>query len=161
MKTYQVKSTKQNCQLSENNNPLGHISYPKWYSYQAVMETGEETLQIRPMGIWGNKILLEQSDTVVGESKINWNLSIAMTINKKEYLLKVKHLLNLEFVLLDAAREVVMSIDATMDWCNCRVDYEMNTGETFNAKEILFIVHNCNYMMAMNGTGMEAVGASA
>lgn len=159
MRTLTVKSegTKP-FQLLENNQILAELNYPKWYgTFQAELSSAksDSVLTIKASGFWKSQVELWEGEECIAKSTLNWNLSVIISINGKEYLLKMKSLTEGLFVLMDSDKNELLYIDADMDWSNLKASYHIwfNEGiKTDLSNEILlFLVHNCNYFSALSG----------
>ncbi|NSL87662.1 hypothetical protein [Chitinophaga solisilvae] len=160
MKIYQVTSSGKQYSLSANEEVQGQISYPTWYSYRAVITTANGTWNVKTEGFWGQKLLMEKDNGVVADARINWNAQVVITFGSREYLLKVKRFLDFSFVVLNEKKEVVMNIRSQYKWTGCHVNYQLETEADFLPEELLFLAHNCNMLLAMNGDATASVAAT-
>ena len=169
MEKYQVRSAGQApFKLVKETEELGTLNYPNWYSTTEaeIQVTGRgETMQLKAPGFWKNRLELWQGENCIISSKIGWELSVAVYLNEREYLLRVKNLIRGIFVLQNEKNEDLLHIDVNMDWLHAKAEFEivvLRYPETFSPEILLFLIHNCNYFLALSGNGsFEASLAAA
>ncbi|RQO69516.1 hypothetical protein DBR43_15680 [Pedobacter sp. KBW06] len=145
-------------QLIENNEVLAMLNYPKWYSTYTAEISGtkpESKLSLKVQGLCMNKLTLWDGDQCICQSKLNWDLSVTVHLGTQEYLLKMKRLTEGTLALTDADQNELICLKTNMNWQSCKASYEICINEKLNFRitpeQLLFIVHNCNYFMALSG----------
>lgn len=81
-------------------------------------------------------------------------LSVAVYLNESQYQLRVKNLARGVFVLQNEKNEDLLHIDVSMDWLHAKAEFEivvLRHPEMFSPEILLFLVHNCNYFLALSG----------
>lgn len=168
MKKYQVKSiAKEPFRLTEGTEDLGTLNYPNWYSTTKaeIQLTGQaEKFELKTPGFWKNNLELWKGDDCIISSKLGWNLGVTLSINETDYVLKVKNLGKGIFTLQDETDYELIRIDVNMDWIHAKADFTievLRNEELFAPEILLFLVHNCNYFLALSGNGSNTEGILA
>lgn len=168
MNKYQVKSNgKAPFKLLKAATELGTLNYPDWYSTTKaeIHITGQqEQLEIKSPGFWKNNLELWQKGNCMASSKLGWNLSVAVSLQDGHYQLSVKNLAKGIFVLINEHKEELLQIEASIDWLHAKTEFDIDlwrNPELFIPEILLFLVHNCNYFLALSGNSPEASAATS
>jgi hypothetical protein len=168
MDKYQVKSNgRAPFKLLKETQELGVLNYPNLYSTTKaeILITGrQEKLEIKTPGFWKNNLELLQEGSHIAYSKLGWDLSVALCIQDSHYQLRVKDLSKGIFTLQNEQREELMQIEANMNWLQAKAEFEIElwrNPELFSPEILLFMVHNCNYFLALSGNSSEASTATS
>lgn len=169
MEKYQVRSAGQApFKLVKGTEELGTLNYPNWYSTTKaeIQLTGHpEKMQLKAPGFWKNCLELWREENCMISSEIGWELSVAVYLNESQYQLRVKNLARGVFVLQNEKNEDLLHIDVSMDWLHAKAEFEivvLRHPEMFSPEILLFLVHNCNYFLALSGNAsFEASLAAA
>lgn len=168
MEKYQVKSIgKAPFKLTKGTEELGTLNYPNRYSTtkaEIQLAGQEEKLQLKTPGFWKNSLELWKEDNCIISSKLGWNLGVALSINNADYFLKVKNLGKGIFTLQDASDYELLRINVDMDWIHAKAEFEIEIfrdAELFTPEILLFLIHNCNYFLALSGNGSNTEGMLA
>lgn len=160
MEKYQVKSQgKEPFKLSKENEILGTLNYPSSYNTlkaEIKLTNQEDSMFVKSPGIWKNNLELWKEDKCILSSKLGWNLNVKVRIQDAEYQLKVKNLVEGVFILQDKEENTLVEIDAEMDWTSAKAEFKidiLDKNSLFSPETILFLVHNCNYFLALSGNG--------
>lgn len=167
MRTLKVNSGSRSLfQLIDYNQLVAQLNYPNWYSYTAeiFLFDGLHKFDIRMEGFWQNNISMWNFDRCIAQSKMNWSQSVIITIDNQEYLLKMTSFNTWNFTLSDSTHQEILSIVADANWFKTSTGYDIQIADgkekLFAPEELLFIIHNCNYFMAMTGGGITAAIAA-
>ncbi|MFD2523355.1 hypothetical protein [Emticicia soli] len=168
MERYQVKSLgSEPFELIKENSVLATLNYPSLYNTlkaEIKIANQSDVLVLKSPGIWKKNLELWNSTQCLLSSKLGWNLSVTIRIQETDYQLKVKSLLDGIFILQDTNENVLVKIDASMDWAYAKADFGIQVfdkTELFTPEVLLFLIHNCNYFLALSGNGSATEGMLA
>lgn len=159
MEKYQVRSnTNEPFKLIRDHEILGTLNYPSLYNTTKAainIKGATAPLEIKAPGFLKTYLELWKDDQCIVASKLGWDLSVSVNIEQKAYQLKVKNLSKGIFTLLDNDKTELVKIEAAMDWMNAKAAFELEvcSAGLFSPEVLLFLVHNCNYFLALSGNG--------
>lgn len=158
MKNLFAKSTDlKTFQLSENDTVLGNLFYEKWYSFNAKIETDNQSYDCLFKGIWGTELQVLKDNTVVGTFKTNWLGKIVAEFDGKKYLLTAKGFLKYHYVLLDENEQEIAAFRPDFSINKFRYDYTVESSIDLNPAFVLAILHCINYQISVIFMGAVAV----
>lgn len=159
MEKYQVKSAaKEPFKLIRDNEVLGTLNYPSSYNTTKaeinIMGT-TALLEVKAPGFLKTYLELWKDAQCIAASKLGWDLSVSLIIEQRAYQLKVKNPGKGVFTLLDNDKTALVKIEAKMDWIHAKAAFEIEVypAGLFSPEVLLFLVHNCNYFLALSGNG--------
>ncbi len=109
-------------------------------------------------------LILSLRIVCIATSKLGWNLGVILNMNNTDYHLKVKNLNKGIFTLQDATDKELVRLNINMDWRYAKAEYEIEVlliNELFTPEILLFLIHNCNYFLALSGNGSNTEGILA
>lgn len=154
----QYKATSGNARnfsLSRNDQSLGELVYTKWYSFDAkIILSNNKKYQLVPDGFWGSVIQLRDGESVLLEFKLGWK-GIIISINNQDYLLKLKGLLSIKFIVADTNDNEIIAVAIDLKWTKIQTDYSIETAPAFDTiqhKELFLFatIHAINYYLSFN-----------
>ncbi len=147
-----------NFSLTYENSKVGELNYAKWYSFKAeILLADNSVYHLEPKGFWDSKVELKKGDMTLLEFKMGWKGIVINTSFggiEKNYLLKLKGLLNSKYVLIDAEANEILAVDTNFKWSKLNFDYTIETSKEFDMMEnrelmVLTILHCVNYYLTM------------
>lgn len=158
MKTYKAisKGFKEFNLLDENEQFLGKIYYPKWYSYEIKIETAQGIFDVEMKGFW--KTNMEQFDanhSKIRTALITWKGFILEENSGKKYYLSSKGFWDYHFVLEDENKNELLNVHSKFSWKEFNSIYEISTTQDFDTDFLLLIIHCVNYRMVLSTSGIN------
>lgn len=157
MEKYQVKSNgNEPFLLLQDHEICGTLNYPSAYNTTKAeirIKGSGAPFEVKAPGLLKTNLELWQDAQCIATSRLGWDLGVALAIGEKTYRLKVTRLGKGEFSLLDHNKTELVKIKAGMDWMHAKAAFELEVYACglFNPEVLLFLVHNCNYFLALSG----------
>lgn len=163
-------SGNQEFQLLANDNLVGTLRYPQWYSIKAgITLANGSTFQVEPRGFWGTTIELKDEQTVLLTFKMNWKGDIIIKSkldeSAKAFVFKSKSVLKHTYALQDKEERELLVIQPDFQWSKLNYNYTIFTTEHFAEVKsqvllLLMAIHCANYFMTMMATMTTLIVAS-
>lgn len=133
--------------LDENKKILGEISYPKWYSAQAVVTTEDQAYKISVNGFWKTSILVQDEDHTLLKFTLSWSGGIIMTcFSDAQEQFKIYNKIGSEiYEMKDHTDQIVLTIKRNLQWNKMSGCYEVTGVQEsipiLNILSILYVIH--------------------
>jgi hypothetical protein len=152
--------------ISNGEQELGSLIYPKWYSFDAQVSLANgKAYYFKSKGVWQNKIELWDQDNNLSDInyKMGWTgMVIDCVINgiPRSFMHKHKGLMGNKYVLIDEEKNELLSLEAKYKYkgLNLSINQTIQTDELFesmnNNNLLLFTVIHCTsyYLAAIMGS---------
>lgn len=153
MKNYFAKSINhKNIELFLNDEFVGRIVYPKWYSYDVTLETLKDKFEIKMEGFWNGKMVQYNAQNLkVRELKNTWTGNLIKETFGEEYFLKMEGFLNFRYELKSKSGKKLMTVFAKGSWKKFTLDYEIEVEDELEKDTdfILAVIHIVNYNLQL------------
>lgn len=163
----QLISKKRNYTLSEDDNPLGVLSFPKWYSHNAEIELNRKKYEIRKKSMWSSTYFIRHQGFQIGQIKMDWKGGVSIVIenkNRRPQKLYVQHkgFLKSKFHLADEQKKPMTTFKAIHSWTKMKSDFEiekqteiehLDTNLTYLLGAFCIVLHQAHVAAAGAGVG--------
>ncbi|MEQ8472451.1 MAG: hypothetical protein RIC35_14755 [Marinoscillum sp.] len=136
-----IQSRKNTRTLLKNDVAIGTLTFPKWHSSNAVLEIGQEKLELTQKSFWSSSYHVLKKGFSLGEIKMNWKGYIKIHLkdfNKRirEFTIKHRGVFKSRYEVVDERDNVIMTLFPEGSWNQMRYDYRIETsaGESDNVE---------------------------
>jgi hypothetical protein len=151
-------------EISDENNIIAELIYPKWYSYDAELKFNNSEYQFKSVGFWGTKLVLNQNDKSLFSFRLHWNggLEIKDIIKEESYFLESKGIFKRTFNLFNNKKEHLATLVPDYKWNKLEYEYLVSTDDEFfksfeNKLLIFSVIYGVNYCIAMESGAIVIV----
>lgn len=143
-------------QLFQEENLLGTLTYPKWYSSNAELQTNAySNLSFVKESFWDGLLVLKDGETVLLDMKLGWSglyINTYFSGQEQRYVLNTGSLLNYKFSLQDMEGHDQLSILVKFSFKNFKTFYELQVNEKLISsaeRDVLTLaaLHGVNYYL--------------
>ena len=137
MKTIDVKTEKRKFTARCNNEVIGVMEYPKWYSHMAAITIGESVYRICPTGFWNFRYEVIKGGKVVFTVKNTWkSYVITKAIDEERPLtLTPKGFFKGGYVIKNHRNEILLEVHSDFKWNKFSQDYRLMLSDAFGDEE--------------------------
>jgi len=158
MAVYQAKADSSlSFNVTKDEKLIGKLSYKSWFKYNAVIEAGNSSYQLKPKGFWGTTIELKDGKELLLKFSMNWKGEIAVQTYfngvENSFILKHRGVFKESFILTDGEKTELLVMKPHLKWGRMNYEYQITTSDTFEAspaKEIILMasLYCANYYMS-------------
>ena len=164
MKTYTATSQNSRNFILENENQeiLGELIYPKWYSTKAEIHIGSKIFKTDTKGFWTTSVEVTEYERVLLKFKMDWKGNIIMTSledGEKHFIIKKEKWFSETLIMKDENDKTYLKLKRSFKWKDFKYYYDIVLEEELLPVEILGIIHVVNYFTSQDD-GSAATTAS-
>ena len=164
MKTYTATSQNSRNFILENENQeiLGELIYPKWYSTKAEIHIGSKIFKTDTKGFWTTSVEVTEYERVLLKFKMDWKGNIIMTSlqdGEKHFIIKKEKWYSETLLMKDENDKTYIKLKRNFKWKDFKYYYDIVLEEELLPVEILGIIHVVNYFTSQDD-GSAATTAS-
>lgn len=146
--------------LSDNDQPLGELTYKSFFSYDAeITLANSDRYKIRPVGFFGTSISVTKNGMEVANLKMNWKGQIIITFQEgQEFVFKAQGVFHNIYVIENKEEEKLIQFDPKFNWGKFNYNYEITYDQ--KPKDIVFVllgVYASNYYIAVVSGGSAGI----
>ena len=165
MKTYTATSQNSRNFILENENQeiLGELIYPKWYSTKAEIHIGSKIFKTDTKGFWTTSVEVTEYERVLLKFKMDWKGNIIMTSlqdGEKHFIIKKEKWYSNILVMKDENEKVYFHLKRNFKWKDFKFHYEIALEEDLDELTLLSIVHVVNYFSSQDDGSAATTAAT-
>lgn len=165
MKTYTATSQNSRNFILENQNQeiLGELIYPKWYSTKAEIHIGSKIFKTDTKGFWTTSVEVTEYERVLLKFKMDWKGNIIMTSlvdGEKHFIIKKEKWYSNILVMKDENEKVYFHLKRNFKWKDFKFHYEIALEEDLDELTLLSIIHVVNYFSSQDDGSAATTAAT-
>jgi len=141
--------------FDEQDNLLGSLDYPKWYSSKAVITMANgDVYNITCSNGWTQSIQIVKNDAVIAELKFSWTMNITLNIGSNLYDIR-RPFFKRNYTVLTGQDTEIAKVTPYFLFSKLSSDFDIeindNYKEQVDSTIALFLIYCVNYMRLRHG----------